>query len=72
MIAYLGHDFDDLIGLPRAKHYVAILAICKTAALRTAAQSIMSENLYKILANGFLFVSLHLNNSPFAIGLFAN
>ncbi len=78
MIAYMTHVFDELIGSPRANHYLAIVAlalihfICKTAALRTAAQSITSKNLYKILANGFLFVSFHLNNSPLAIGLFPN
>ncbi len=81
MIAYMMHVFDELISSPRANHYLAIVTriflvlshfICKTAALRTAAQSMTSKNLYKILANGFLFVSFHLNNSPFAIGLFAN
>ncbi len=46
--------------------------ICKTAALRTAAQSITNKNLYKILAKGFLFVSFHLKNFPLAIGLYAN
>ncbi len=70
MIAYMTHIFDELIGqsiYPVLSHF-----ICKIAALRTAAQSITSKNVYKILANGFLFVSFHLNNSPFAIGLFAN
>ncbi len=46
--------------------------ICKTAALRTAAQSITSKNLYKMLAKGFLFVLFHPNNFPLAIGLYAN
>ncbi len=82
MIAYMTHVFDELIGSPRAKPlssdsglsiYLALSHfICKTAAMRTAAQSITSKNLYKILANGFLFVSFRLKNSPFAIGLFAN
>ncbi len=76
MIAYMTHVFDKLISSPRAIHYLAIVAlnhfIFKTAALRTAAASITSKNLYKILANGSLFVSLHLNNSPFVIGLFPN
>ncbi len=80
MIAYMTHVFDELIGSPLANHYLAIVAnrfilsyfICKTAAMQTAARSITSRNLYKILANGFLFVSFRLNNTPFAIGLFAN
>ncbi len=46
--------------------------ISKTAALRTAAQSITSKNLYKMLAKGFLFVSFHLKNFPSAIGLYVN
>ncbi len=46
--------------------------ICKTAALLTTAQRITSNNLYKILAKGFLFESLHPNNFPLAIGLYGN
>ncbi len=73
MIAYMTHIFDKLIGSPRSNHYLALSHfVCKTAALRTAAQSITSKNSYKILASGFLFVSFHLNNSPFAIGIFSN
>ncbi len=39
--------------------------ICKTTALRTAAQYITSKDLYKMPVKDFLFVSIHHNNSPF-------
>ncbi len=53
MIAYMTHVFDELISSLVTNHYLAIVAnqylalsrfICKTAVLRTAAQSITSEN----------------------------
>ncbi len=75
------HVVDELIGSPSTtlfsdsgqSIYLALSHfICKTAALRTAAQIITSKNLYKMLVNGFLFVSFHLNKSPSVIGLYAN
>ncbi len=46
--------------------------ICKTAVLRTAAQSTTSKNPYKIMSKGFLFVSFYPKNFPLALGLYAN
>ncbi len=77
MIAYKTHVVDESISSPSAKNCLVIVfksiylalshIMCETAALRTAAQSITSTNLCKILAKGILFVSLHINNSPSAI-----
>ncbi len=49
--AFKLHVFEVPIGLPSANHYQAIVSIsqfiCKTAAFRTAAQSITSKNVYR-------------------------
>ncbi len=45
--------------------------ICKTTALRTAAQNITSKDLYKIPVKDFLFVSIHHKNFPSAFGLYS-
>ncbi len=75
MREYMRYVIDKLIGSPIAKHYLEIVSnrfFCKNLARRTAAQNIMSKNLYKILANWFFLVSIRLNNIPLAIRLNAN